>query len=141
MRSNMGRAACYFVSLSAVTQATLQSRRGEGFSCRDNSSQVNLMEDRKVLHSACAGAAAGCDDGTPQQQRTVHNSLSRTAASVECAQDQALSDLPVIAADYYFSRARWSEVTASGCLQQSLVGGEIVNYFSNKLLYVNFFLI
>lgn len=71
MRSNMGRVACYFVSLSAVTQAPLRRRRGGGFSYEDNSSQVALMEERKVLHSACEWAAAGSDDGNT----TAHNSL------------------------------------------------------------------
>lgn len=65
MRSNMGRVVCYFVSLSAVTQALLQNRQGWGLgggvSYGDNLSQVTLMEGGKALHSACEWAAAGPD--------------------------------------------------------------------------------
>lgn len=60
MRFNMGRVACYFVSLSSVTCAPLRSRWGGGFSYGDNSSQVTL-----VLHCAGERAAAGSDDATP----------------------------------------------------------------------------
>lgn len=41
-----------------------------GLCYRDNSSQVTLMENRKVLHSACEQAAAGSDRHTT----TAHSS-------------------------------------------------------------------
>lgn len=100
-----------------------------GFSYGDNSSQVTLIEERRVLHSACEWAAAGPDDGnnTPQQQHIALNSLSRTTASVECAGYRSTSDQGLIAAANNSSSTRWLEVTASAYLQWCLVAAEIVN--------------
>ena len=83
----------------------------------DNLSQVTLMEDGKVLHSACEWAAAGPDDGnnSPQQQHIAHNSLSRTAARAECAEYQSISNQGVTAAAHVSSSSGWLEA-ATSCL-------------------------